>query len=210
MDNTKPEATEGSYQNASTNPVNPSGIIEKIKLVLTKPRNCWATITTENQDIPTVYKSFVIPLAVIGAIAGYIGTAIMGVTASLVLTIGTLAMQLVFFYIGAVVVEWLAPKFNGQASRDQAFRYVAYSWTPLLVAGVFGFIPGLGALLSLVGLIYAIYLFCLGAPRMANVASDKLVPFIISYFVIMIVIGIVVGAAFAMLGLGGGFIAATA
>jgi hypothetical protein len=73
--------------------------------------------------------------------------------------------------MAVAIADFLAPKFNGQANRFNAFKLVAYSYTASWLAGIFGLIPSLG-LFSLLGL-YSLYLLYTGATPLMKVPADK-------------------------------------
>ena len=90
-----------------------------------------------------------------------------------------------------MVVEKLAPKFRSSGSTAQALKLVAYSAAPTWVAGVFYLLPGVGRTAALVGLLYGIYLFGLGLPRLMHTPREQLVPFMVVCALVLLVVNIV-------------------
>jgi hypothetical protein len=117
-------------------------------------------------------------------------------------------MTLVGVYIIALVTDALAPTFGSTKDQMQALKTAAYSMTALWVASIFQIIPGLGALVGLVGLIYGLYLFYLGLPFTMKTPADKAIPYTavvtVAALVIMMVLNMVV-FAFVGTSAGGGF-----
>jgi hypothetical protein len=115
----------------------------------------------------------------------------------------TFVLTLVGVYVSAIVVSKLAPTFQSTPDDRQALKLVAYAETPVWIAAVIGIIPIIGLLASVIGALYAIYLFYLGLPVMMKTPPDKVIPYMVVAAVVIIVImvvmsmitGAVIGAA---------------
>jgi hypothetical protein len=159
----------------------------------------------------------VLPLAAISAVAQFIGASVVGHSLPFV---GTWRMPLgwglgmaVWHIVGAVVavfvlgliIEALAPTFNAEKNRMQAFKVAAYSFTPGWVAGIFMILPALGILVLLASL-YGIYLLYLGLPRVMKNPPEKSAGYtaltVVAAIVVSVIIGVIGGmiAAPAMMG----------
>lgn len=66
-------------------------LVERVKTVITDPSGCWATVSADGRDAKTLFKEYAVPMAVVGALAGVIGSFVSGV-ASLV-GIGMVLLQ---------------------------------------------------------------------------------------------------------------------
>jgi hypothetical protein len=97
------------------------------------------------------------------------------------------AVAFVGVYVSAFVVDFLAPKFASQKNLGRAVQLVAYSCTPVWVAGILYIIPILGALVILAG-IYGLYLMYLGLPQTMRTAPDKVIGYLVVSIIAMIVI----------------------
>src|SRR5262249_56987137 len=114
---------------------------------------------------------------------------------------------LVGAYIGAFVIEKLAPTFKSSGSTIQALKLVVYASTPVWVAGVLNLVPPLAPLI-LVAALYAVYLFYLGLPHLMKTPGDQVIPYMIVSALVIIVIsvclaffaGIMTGGAYMMRG----------
>jgi hypothetical protein len=108
-------------------------------------------------------------------------------------------------YVIALIINALAPKFNGHANLVQALKVSVYGGTPVWVASILMIVPTLGVLVTLAG-IYSLVLYWLGLPKLMKVPEEKKVGFNITVFVCAIVAGIVaatiMGAIGAMFGVG--------
>lgn len=176
--------------------------------ILKDPKSEWPVIAAESTDVGRLYLEYIIPLSAIPVVVGFIsamwlGSALVatGVTTGgamwwLGFSIATYVLGLVGIFIDAVVIEWLAPKFKSSGSRVDALKLVAYSMTPVWIAGILQFVPVLGVLAIVAG-IYAIYLCYLGLPPVMKTPQDQVVIFMIVSLVVMIVVHVVLGAILA-------------
>jgi hypothetical protein len=158
-------------------------LIGRISRILLAPRSEWAVIAREPSDPVQVLRGYVLILAAIPAVAGFVGTSLIGVpvpTAGVVrvpIVTGLInaalsyAVGLAVIYGGAQLATLLAPKFGGHADFTQAFKLMAYAWTPGWLAGVFIAMPPL-AFLSLFGL-YALVLLWLGVEPLMKVPQER-------------------------------------
>jgi hypothetical protein len=98
-------------------------------------------------------------------------------------------------YVLALIIDGLAPTFNGQRSQIQALKVAAYSSTAAWVAGIFALIPGL-RLLTVLGL-YSLYLLYLGLPIVMKSPREKAMGYtvvvVLAGFVLFFIVGAVAG-----------------
>jgi len=189
------------------------GIFERAKAIILTPRDEWPKIEVEAASQTDILKGYVIPLVAIGPVATLIGGQLFGYGAfgfsyrpGIVSALGTaaftFALGVLAVYILTFIADFLAPKFGGQSSRDNAFRMIAYGGTAAWLSGIFGLIPSL-AVFGLLGL-YSIYLYYTGATPLMKVPQDKAVGFtavtILCAVVLMMITapiaGILTGALF--------------
>jgi len=91
----------------------------------------------------------------------------------------------------ALIIDALAPTFNGQRSQIQALKVAAYSSTAAWVAGIFALIPGL-RILGILGL-YSLYLLYLGLPVLMKSPREKAVGYTVVVILAAIVLFMVIG-----------------
>jgi hypothetical protein len=177
------------------------GLVARVKAILLQPRATWDVIAAEPATVGGLYRSYVIPLALIPAVCGLIGSVVFGfgffgvtyrppIVASICEAILHFGLGLVSVYLFALIIDALAPNFGGTKDPMQAFKVAAYSWTAAWVAGVFGLIPAL-AILGLLGL-YSFYLLYLGLPKLMKVSEDKAMGYTALVVVVAIVINIII------------------
>ena len=149
----------------------------------------------------------ILPLAAIGPIAQIIGYSVFGISVPFMgtyrvpmgsaITSGlvTYVLSLVAVYVLALIIDGLAPTFNGQRSQIQALKVAAYSSTASWVAGIFALIPGL-RLLTILGL-YSLYLLYLGLPIVMKAPREKATAYtvvvLLAAIVLFMLIGVVAG-----------------
>jgi hypothetical protein len=191
---------------------NKSGLIDRVKSILLKPAETWGVIAEEPATVGGLYTGYAMILAAITPIAGFIGGQVFGhsffgVTyrppfiGALVGAILQYVLALVGIYILALIVNALAPSFDGQKNQVQAVKVAVYAYTASWVAGIFGLIPAL-APLALLGGLYSLYLLYLGLPRVMHAPQAKAMGYTAVTVISAIVIAIIIGAVVGALGLG--------
>src|SRR5260221_352543 len=130
-------------------PAGSPGLVERVKAILLKPNEEWPKIDIESATIPDLYRGYVVPLAAIGPVCSLIGALVFGYTffgitfrpsigGAVAAAVFQYVMALVMVYVLAVIIDVLAPNFQGTPNRIQAFKAAAYSMTAGWVAGVLG------------------------------------------------------------------------
>ncbi len=178
------------------------GLIERVRDILIKPKEEWGVIDAEPSTVNSIYTSYIVILAAIGPVCAFIGQQVFGwggygitikppIAYSLAFSVISYALALVSVYVAALVIDALAPTFEGTKDFMKAFKVAAYSATAMWVAGIFQIIPQL-AILGIVGL-YSLYLLYLGLPRLMRVKEDKAIGYVgVIIFVQIILYGIVI------------------
>ena len=175
-------------------------LVSRVKGILLSPRSEWAAIDTEPATVGGLYTGYIIPLAAIPAIAGFIGSSVIGSSLlgkwpmgwGLERAIIQFVLALAATYVLALIIDALAPSFGGQKSQIQALKVAAYSSTASWVAGIFTILPML-AILGLLGL-YSLYLLYLGLPTLMKAPQEKAMGYTVVAVICAIVLYIVIGA----------------
>lgn len=191
-------------------------LIDRAKNICISPDTEWPVIEQETTPPGEIVTAYLLPLAAIGAIAGFIGNSIVGRTLPFVGTfrvsivsglmgaIFTLVMTIVMCFVLGFLINALAPTFAGRQDSNQAFKVAAYSYTPGLLAAALNVLPMLSALAGLVAAVWGLYLLYLGLPRLMKAPQDKALAYTIVVVVCAIMVAVivgVVGAAFAGTGM---------
>ena len=186
-----------------------SKLIERVKGILLSPKTEWEKIAAETTDVKSLYMGYAMILAAIPAICGFIGSTVIGVSLPIVGTIRTgvaaalvqlvlsYVLGLAVIYVVSLIVNALAPTFDGQKDPIQALKLVVYASTPVWLAGVFSLVPLLGVLGILAGL-YGLYLLYIGLTPLMKNPQDKSIGYtaliIVCYVVLAIIMGVIVAA----------------
>lgn len=83
-----------------------TALMERVKTVITDPTGCWDVVASDSRDARTLFKVYAVPMAVLGALAGTVGTFLMGL-ASLI-GVGGLAVQFVTAFISTCAAGFIA------------------------------------------------------------------------------------------------------
>lgn len=188
-------------------------LVERVQAILLKPKETWPVIAGEPDDVPDLYKNYLVYLAGVSSVAAFIGFSLVGaggfgmhfrvpILAGLANMVVGFVLTLAMIYVLALVANALAPSFGGQKDMGRAFKLVAYGATAGLLGGVFNLLPALSMLGVLAGL-YSIYLIYSGAPVMMRMPEEKALGYTAVLIICGIVATIVIGAISAMFTGGG-------
>ena len=175
-------------------------VVERAKAILLQPTATWPVIDAEPATVQSIYKDWLILMAAIPAVCGFIGISLVGVgfgfrlpiVAGLVTAILGYVLSLVGAYVMALIVDALAPSFGGTKNLVGALKVVAYGATAVYVAGVLKLIPMLGVL-GIIAACYSIYLMYLGLPVVMKCPQDKAPGYTAVVVILYIVVAMVVG-----------------
>jgi hypothetical protein len=185
-------------------------MIDRVKGIILEPRATWKEIDTEFTKPGEVWVRFIIPLALIGPIAGMIGMFIFGrrvpftslttpAPLATVLSTGVagFVLALLSVFVLSRVISLLAPGFGGQRNDVQGLKAAAYSSTAAWLGGVFQLLPAL-SLVSLIFSLYSLVLLYVGLPIVMKVPKDRAMGYtavvIIAWIVVFLVAGAIVAA----------------
>jgi hypothetical protein len=176
-------------------------LADRVKKIIVQPREEWQVIDAEPHTVQDIFVRYVMILAAIPAVASFIGWSIVGVgvfgaTYRVPIGAGVAHMILSFLlslgavYLMALVIDALAPKFDGQKDFIQALKVAAFSSTASWLAGIFYVVPAL-SILGLLG-IYSLYLLFVGLPILMKAPEDKSLPYTVVVLVAVIVLVVVI------------------
>jgi hypothetical protein len=182
-------------------------IVARAKGLILSPREEWPRVAAEPADTQSLFTGYAMPLAAIPAVAGFIALAILGaslsvatggaarvgIAAALGNAILSYLLGLVGVFVVGKIIEALSPRFGGTPDPVAAMKLAVYAPTAAWVAGIAILIPLLGGLIAIIGAIYSLYLFWVGAPIVARVPQDRLLVFTLAVIACAIVINIVIG-----------------
>ena len=148
-------------------------IVNRARSIIVNPKPTWAIIEQEDTDWQKLYVPYMVVLAAIPAVAGFIGWSVFGVSGfgmSMRIPVITGLGMMLSQYIMTLVMMFV------------------WGWLISMLAGVFSAIPGLSVLV-MVGGLYSLYLIYLGLPQLMKNPQEKSLP----YLAVAAVVGIVCG-----------------
>jgi hypothetical protein len=185
-------------------------LVDRVRNICVSPATEWPIIEQERTDPATLITGYLLPLAAIGAVAGFLGRSFIGTTVpfvgtyrapimtSLVGACVAVVATVIGCFVIAFIINALAPTFGARQDSNQALKTAVYSYTPGLVAGVLTILPVLGSLVSIVAGLYGLYLLYIGLPITMRAPKDKTVAYtiviIIAAIVLAFVVSMIVGA----------------
>lgn len=178
-------------------------LIEKAKLVILSPKECWQKISNENTPPKELVQTIIAPLLVVGVVLSVVGLQVFGIYMGplgtwrppffphLFSQIGFAIISVVMLYVSAFIVQKLAGLFHGTATPERAFSLVTHAVLPMMVGNLLAFYPILG-ILGLVFTVISVIALYHGIPAMTTVAPNKTLGFIAAYICIMILAWLVI------------------
>jgi hypothetical protein len=158
-------------------------LVQRVVAMLIEPAAEWARIERESGDPAILLGRYVALLALIPALAAFIGASIIGATLpdggivrapifdGLFGAIFGYVVAFVTVLLLALAIDALGPMFGGQRNFRNALMLAVYSYTPIWLAGVFLLLPGL-RFLALTGF-YSAYLLWAGLPLLMKSSEQK-------------------------------------
>ena len=183
-------------------------LVDRARNILLQPKSEWQAIDAESHTVQDLYTGYVMVLAAIPAVCGFIGTSIVGTSffgVSVRAPIGNGVAQLVLHYllalgsvyVMALIIDALAPNFGSQKNFMQALKVSSFAPTAAWLGGVFSILAPL-AILGLLAFLYTLYLLYLGLPVLMKTPEDKAIPYTVVVVIAMIVIVVIVGTIVAL------------
>src|SRR5688572_28415630 len=163
-------------------------IVSRVKAILMSPKTEWPIIAAEATTIADLYKNYVLILAAIPAVAGFIKMSIIGTTipfagtfrvgmvSGLTTAIISYVLSLVAIFIVALIIDALAPTFGAVKDQMQALKTAVYAYTAYWVVSIAQVVPAIGVLIVLAGALYSLYLLYLGLPFTMKAPADRAMP----------------------------------
>lgn len=182
------------------------GLVDRVKNILLTPKAEWPVIAGEKPSTGDLMGGYVAPLAGISVLCGFIGNSVIGMSLPFVGTyrtpilagIGVAVFSFVMAFVGifilSLIINALAPTFDGEKNPEQAMKVAVYSYTPAWIAGILGIIPALG-LIGVVISLYGLYLLYLGLPQLMKNPPGKSV----AYTAVVVICAIVINVVFSMM-----------
>lgn len=188
-------------------------IINRVIKIITAPKKEWEVIDQENTSIQELVIKFVLVLALIPALATFIGYGVIGYNIPFVGHVpGSISFgirQAIVSYLATVggvfltafVINALASTFQAQPDMRRAMQLTVYSWIPSWIAGVFNILPSLSILAFIAGL-YSLYILYIGLAPMMKVPKEKNTAYFIVSLLVMLLSSFLLGLLLAAILIG--------
>jgi Yip1 domain len=186
-------------------------LIARVKNILLTPKTEWPVIAAEPETLAGLYTNYILILAAIPAVVGFLKMSVIGISVPFVgmirLGVGVGITQMIVSYVVAVgvtylmmlIIDALAPTFGGEKNQVQALKSVAYAYTAGWIVSVLGLLGFLGTLAGLAGAVYGIYLLYIGLPYTMKCPQEKAGGYaaltIVIGFVMSLILGLVLAGA---------------
>jgi hypothetical protein len=153
--------------------------------MLLAPKTEFALIAATGTATSRIYTGFVMPLALLDALVGFIHVSIVGTTEPLTGTVRlpiaagllTAVLVLIFGLLGICAVAWvidaLAPFFGAVPNRRLASATAAYASTPIWLATILVPFPTVWAPVEVLAVMYHTWLLYLGLSMLMRAARDR-------------------------------------
>lgn len=162
-------------------------LVDRVQSILLRPKITWRAIDEEQADAASIYKNYVMILALIPAVASFIGLSLIGIGAfgmsfrvpiasGIANMVVGYVLSLVMVFVLALIIDAMAPTFEGTRSQIGALKLSAYASTAAFVGGIFSLLPSLSVIGALAAL-YGVYLLYTGLPVLMKCPPDKAVPY---------------------------------
>lgn len=179
------------------------GLLARVKNIVLSPNSEWTVIAPEPTTASQLYVGYVMPLAVLAALLGFLRMSVLGVNSAfgstfrmpissgLTYTVVMFVSALFGIFVVALIINALAPTFSGTRDQRQALKVSAYSLTPAMLGSVLALSPVLPTLLQLLAGLYGIYVLYLGLPVLMQSPKEKAFGYTASVVICTILVGIV-------------------
>jgi hypothetical protein len=158
-------------------------LLQRIKAILLTPDTEWQKIEQEPGGVVALLGGYVVFLAAIPPVADFLCRAVIGMTLASGATVRMPVFTALFaalledvlafvvVYVLALVIDLLAPRFEGVKNFPNALKLAVYAMTPYWLAGIFLLIPGL-RFLVMFGL-YGAWLLWIGLPQLMKSPPER-------------------------------------
>lgn len=155
--------------------------------LLTNPDQQWEAIRKDSESVTRLYTGHVLLLALIPALAGFIGTSQIGwqvgggqvtrlsVNSALSLSVLFYAAMLAGIFILGKFIDFFAATYEVADRTPRGVTMAAYTATPIFLIGVIAVYPNIwvNMVAGLVAIAYAVYLLYEGLPILMKIPEDR-------------------------------------
>ena len=187
-------------------------LVSRAIAIIVSPSKEWEVIKAEPLTVGQMFTQYAVILALIPAVAGFIGRALIGysllgihtrvpIANGLIWGILMYVFSLIGVYLLGLIMDLLAPSFGAKKELTASLKLAVFASTASWLAGIFSLIPAL-SILSILGL-YSLYLLYGGMKALKETPPDKLIGYYVLTLVVALVVYIVIGFVVSAIALGG-------
>ncbi len=178
-------------------------LLNRVKNIILSPKSEWQVIQAEQTTVKDIIFKYVAILAAIPPVASIIGMGIIvgfsfmhttmlgSLVASLLWSVLSYISSIIAVIVSAAIINALAPVFKSMKDYPKALKVVAYSYTPVWIAGVLNVIPAFYWLMFILSL-YSIYLLYLGLRQLMGLSQNKALGYTVVFIIVIIAIEIAI------------------
>lgn len=172
--------------------------------LIRNPRAEWRAIETDGTSTSRIVAAYVVPLAILPALAYMAGLLIFELSTDqgntyrpafsnvLALSASGIVLWIASIYVLAQVVDALAPRFGARRDFRHAFKLAAHVPTAIWIGLLAYIVPDYGWIGLTVGALYSVYLLLVGVPVLMMPPEDKAVIYALACFLAATVIALLV------------------
>jgi hypothetical protein len=172
-----------------------AGLVARAQGILLHPKAEWDIIDTEPATTQGLFTGYACILAAIPPVAMIVSHLLFihwTIVPIIVIAVVSYVASLIGVFIVGLIIDALAPSFDGQKNQVQAMKLAVYSYTAAWVAGILNIVPLLG-ILAFIAALYGLYTLYVGLPRLMKSPPEKTA----GYFVVTLIAAIVVNVVIA-------------
>ncbi|MBC8186206.1 YIP1 family protein [candidate division KSB1 bacterium] len=163
-------------------------VMEKIKSIYLSPATFWDEVKTEQTTESAVIKDYFVFIAALPALAGFIGALFIGENffRSIVWAVLFFGCAVAGIFLFSKIIMFLGKSFDIKNDELNIFKLAAYTFTPILLAGVFFIIPVI-YWLSIVG-VYGFYFYWIGFQKIVICTEEEKFNFFFISLIVLIIL----------------------
>jgi len=175
-------------------------LIERVISILLRPHETWEAIRQESLPLSSVLQEYVLQLALIPAIAHFLGFwALIGFVNSLSRALLLYGLTLGSIWVVSRIIFLWSKEMDIEVDSSRCMQLASFGFVPYFVSGIFYLVPPL-MIFVLLGGMYGVYLLLVGIPIFFEIPKEKsgsyLFPIALSMFLLFIFIGHLTGGVF--------------
>jgi hypothetical protein len=177
-----------------------NGVFQEAIALVKDPK---AYMTARADSAPPVMDTltkYVAILALIPLVFTILGDAIFtrSIGYAIVAGIVTYIFELIAVVVVGIILWKLAPSFSSVADQNKATKLVSYVYTPVFLIAILDIVPGLRDL-SIIGLLYGLYILYIGLPIVLKTPQDKVIGYVVVTLVAALIVFFILSAIGALL-----------